>query len=84
MAVEHCFGTLKGQFRRLQLQLDADLPVIPVIVLTAYILHNLAILNHEEIGDYLLSPDDQDDGDHDDLFPPNTRGIESNEKSCKC
>ena len=74
MAVEHCFGTLKGQFRRLQL--DADLSVIPVIVLTTCILHNLAILNHEEIGDWLLPPDDQDDGNGDDVFPPNTCGIE--------
>ena len=80
MAVEHCFGTLKGQFRRLQLQLDADVSVIPVIVLTTCILHNLAILNHEEIGDWLLPPDDQDDGDRDDVFPPNTRGIEKRQE----
>ena len=67
MVVEHCFGTLKGQFRRLQL--DADVSVVPVIVLTGCILHNLAILNHEEIGDWLLPH-------HDDVFPRNTRGIE--------
>ena len=32
MAVEHCLGALKRQFRRLQLQLDANVSVSPVIV----------------------------------------------------
>ena len=78
MSVEHCFGTLIGQFRKLMLELDVDVMSAPTMVLAACILHNLSILNHKEIEEWC-----NDDGDDDDdnngvqnVFPPDVIGIQ--------
>ena len=78
MMVEHLFGTLKGQFRRLKLKLDADkVEDIPTIVIATCIMHNLSILHHEEIMDCLDDDTDEDnDYDYQDIFPPNRNGIQ--------
>ena len=80
ISVKHCFGTLKGKFRRLMLELDVDVMSAPTMVLAACILHNLSVLNHEEIEEWC-----NDDGDDDDdvdnnvvqnVFPPNVIRIQ--------
>ena len=53
MVVQHLFGTLQGQFRRLKLKLDVDkVEDIPTIVIAICIMHKLSILHHEEIMDF--------------------------------
>ena len=78
MSVEHCFGTLKGQFRRLMLELDVDVMSAPTIILAACILHNLSVLNHEEIEEWCNDDGDDDDDDNvvHNVFPPNVIGIQ--------
>ena len=70
MAVKHFFGTLKGQFRKLKLKFDVDIiEDALILVMAACILHNLAILNHEEILVW-LGHGGNDDNDHDDEEVP--------------
>ena len=77
LSVEHCFGTLKGQFRRLMLELDVNVMSAPTMVLATCILHNLSILNHEEIEEWCNDDvDDDDDNNVQNVFPPNVIGIQ--------
>ena len=69
MVVEHLFGTLKGQFRRLKLKLDVDkVEDIPTIVIA------LALCT---IYQFFLDDNTDEDNDYDyqDIFPPNRNGI---------
>ena len=74
MSIEHFFGTLKGQFRRFKLQLDMQLiEDAPMLAVAACILHNLAILHHDDVYDWLDCDDDDDDdyqnGNVPNIFP---------------
>jgi len=55
--VERAFGLLKGRFVRLQNIDQRDIQTTVVTILTACVLHNICILNHDEIDDVLA--DDQ-------------------------
>ena len=74
---EHLFGTLKGQFKRLKLQFDKDkISDLPVVIIATCILHNISILNSEEIMYFLNGDGDDGDMHYDfqDIFPPNRNG----------
>ena len=72
MKIEHWFGTLKGLFRRLQLKLYKEkIEEAPIIVMAACILHNLSIIHHEDVMDWLQDDNDLNDDDIDiDISPP--------------
>ena len=74
MAVEHCCGTLKGQFWRLKTKFDIDIIGDAPVIVAACILHNICILNHEEILGFFEANDDDMDYDYLDVFPPNRDG----------
>ena len=60
------------------LELDVDVMSAPTMVLAACILHNLSVLNHEEIEE-CCNDDGGDDDDNNvvqNVFPPNVIGIQ--------
>ena len=72
MAIEHFFGTLKGQFCRLKDCLDVNrVDDVPILVIASCILHNLAILHYEDIMDFIDDEHDDDNDNQLDVFPPN-------------
>ena len=71
--IEHLFGTLKGQFRRLKNCLDVSkVDDVAVLSIALCILHSMAIIHQEDIFDFI---DDIDQGNDDDdyvsFFPAN-------------
>ena len=61
MKIEHTFGLFKGRFRKLKVMMDLDLlEDIPLIVITACVLHNFCLLNEEDV-DELLDPHQEDE-----------------------
>lgn len=57
--VERAFGLLKGRFRRLREITSHDPSAIVGIIVCGCILHNLTIINHEDIEQFM---DDNQDG----------------------
>ncbi|XP_062571768.1 uncharacterized protein LOC134233782 [Saccostrea cucullata] len=49
--IEHAFGVLKGRFRRLQHINMVDIEYIVKTVVAACVLHNICIINHDELGE---------------------------------
>ena len=63
--IENTFGLLKGRFWRMQ-KLEYTLSMIPKLIITCCIIHNIAILNKEEFSwlSDSLSVDEKDELDH--------------------
>ena len=54
MKIEHTFGLFKGRFKKLKVMMDLDLVEdIPLIVITACVLHNFCLLNEEDVDEFL-------------------------------
>ena len=71
--VERAFGLLKGRFRRIREITVHDPAAIVGIIVCACILHNLAIMNHEAIEQFM----DVDDDGHPNRFPNIYRNAEN-------
>ena len=72
MAIEHVFGVLKARFKRLQLRLDIpNTEEVPITVIAACILHNLAILHHEDLDDFMQPDPHNVNYQAQNVFPPN-------------
>lgn len=56
--VERCYGHLKGRFRRLREITVRKPPQIIAIIISGCILHNLCVLSHDDVEDFI-------DEDHD-------------------
>jgi hypothetical protein len=50
--IENSFGSLKGRFRRLQYVEMNDIAYVVKAVITACILHNICILNQDELDEH--------------------------------
>jgi hypothetical protein len=54
MKIEHAFGLLKGWFRKFKVMIDIDrVEDIPLLVISACVLHNICLLNEEEVEMFL-------------------------------
>ena len=69
MTGERAIGHMKGRFRRLTyitIHNASKHYYLALTIMSDCILHNLCILNHEDIEDYVVP--DQDDNNHPNLF----------------
>lgn len=64
--VERCYGHLKGRFRRLREITVRKPPQIIAIIISGCILHNLCVLSHDDVEDFI-----DEDHDVDANFYPN-------------
>lgn len=64
--VERCYGHLKGRFRRLREITVRKPPHIIAIIISGCILHNLCVLSHDDVEDFI-----DEDHDVDANFYPN-------------
>lgn len=60
-AVERAFGLLKGRFLRLQYVHQKNTETITHTILTGCVLHNLCILNDDQVDDIFIRPEPDDD-----------------------
>jgi len=60
IVVEMAFGLLKGRFRKLQYVEMRDTAEIPRVVVACCILHNICILNEDDIADMSVEPDPEE------------------------
>lgn len=65
VVIERAFGLLKGRFRRLK-YLDTELENGVDIILSCCILHNICLMNHEDVSEFL----EQDIVDNDNIMNP--------------
>lgn len=61
MKIEHTFGLFKGRFCKLKVMMDLDLVEdIPLIVISACVLHNFCMLNEDDVDEF-LDPQHEDE-----------------------
>ena len=72
--VERAFGHLKGRFRRLQDVPFHDSMEVCKMILSACILHNLCIINSDEVEDY-INVRDEDPNDCQNIYQNGQNGV---------
>ena len=73
VVIERAFGLLKGRWRRLKL-VPANVEKIPNIIVACCVLHNLCLLEEDEVEDFMDMDNDGDDGDREPILPPQPGG----------
>ena len=66
MVVERSFALLKGRFRKLK-YMDMNVEHVPEAVIAACVLHNLRLIQGDEL-DYYLGPAVEEDVNHFQIF----------------
>ena len=73
VVIEQAFGLLKGRWRRLK-AVPANVEKIPNIIVACCALHNLCLLEEDEVEDFKDMDKDGDDGDREPILPPQPGG----------
>lgn len=78
--VERAFGLLKGRFRRLREITSHDHSAIVGIIVCGCILHNLTIINHEDIEQFMDDNQDGHPNGFQNIFRDDNAGVRLREK----
>ena len=72
--IEQAFGMLKGRFRRLKHIVVRDVENIVNIVVACCVLHNICILNKDELNECIEEPDNVDNRNTTEFLHPDAQG----------
>ena len=78
MVVERSFALLKGRFRKLK-YMDMNVEPVPEAVIAACVLHNLCLIQGDELDDY-LGPAVEEDVNHNFFLHNDGRAQEKREE----
>ena len=77
VVIENAYALLKGRWRRLK-YVEADVHLIPIIIVACCTLHNICLLEEEEFEEFIDAPVGLNDDEelHQDVDPPHPGGAE--------